>query len=98
MSIDLSLSPKGKKVDSGKLNHGNGYLKTYSLDGLLEGEGPMKNGAPHGYWKYYAASGKVIAEGNLANSKRMGAWKFFNSAGVFVEEEQYLFDEVVPGP
>ncbi len=89
------LSPKGKKLNAGNLKTGNGFIKTYNLDGLMEGEGNMLNGQPTGNWKYFYPQGNVQAEGEMTNGKRTKIWKFYHPNGKLAEESEYRLDRLV---
>jgi len=89
------LTPKGKKLNFGNLVSGSGQIKTYNLDGLLEGEGGMKNGLPSGNWKYFYPQGGIQAEGIMENGKRSKVWKFYHPNGKLAEESEYQFDRAL---
>lgn len=42
----------GRKVNN-RIVNGNGYLKLYNNNGLVENEGKVLNGLKEGIWKYY---------------------------------------------
>lgn len=52
----------------------NGYVKNYYDNGVLQGEGEMKNGLPTGLWRYYDPFGKLNLMGNYVMGKRDGRW------------------------
>lgn len=95
MDISNALDIKGKKLNIGSFKQGNGTLKTYGLDGNLEGSGTMKNGAQDGEWTYYWPSGKIQARGGMKNGKRHGKWTYFYMGGEKAEESEYFFDEPI---
>lgn len=93
MEITLCQDEKGKPLQAGNLKNGTGQLKTYDLEGNLEGEGQMVMGLQQGEWTYFWPSGKVQAKGKLVQGKRHGLWKFFFPNGTLAEESEYRFDQ-----
>lgn len=59
------------KESTGRMN---GYVKNYYDNGVLQGEGEMKDGLPTGIWKYYDPFGKLNLMGNYIAGKRDGRW------------------------
>ena len=93
MEVEKCLSTKGKKMPYGQLKEGTGRIKTYSLEGILEGEGGMEDGLPEGVWTYYYPGGEVQGKGTMHQGKREGLWQYFYPDGKLAEETQFRGDQ-----
>ena len=77
----------GKKLDSTRLKHlvfkpiSDGYKKIYYLNGVLSGQGEIKNGTEDGFWTYWYDNGKKAREGNFVQGKSEGTHKYWFPSG-----------------
>ena len=77
-----------------ELKNGNGKIKIYNFQGILEFEGECLNGKFNGIGKDYDEdSGDLRFEGEYLNNKRNGKGKEYNYEGKLVFEGEYLNDK-----
>ena len=59
----------------------NGYRVLFHPNGIMSGEGYLKNGEPDGWWKSYNDQGTLISEGNRKELLLDSLWIFYNDKG-----------------
>jgi len=78
-----------------ELKNGNGKVKEYYYDGVLEFEGEYLNGKRHGKGKEYYHNGDLEYEGEYLNGKRNGKGFEYKKDTTICFEVEYLNGEKI---
>lgn len=80
--IEEYLDSKGNKLDYGRLNKGEGYLREFRRDSdLLEEEGKVINGYKEGFWPRYDGSGKRVIDSTFYDKGKSEIMKEIEEVG-----------------
>jgi len=66
------LDKKGKKLDAGTVQKGEGIRFLYHDNGNLYASGKIEQGLPNGDWKYYYRNGRISMITTFVNGKKQG--------------------------
>ncbi len=69
--FDINLDPELK----------NGDFKLFYPDGILMGQGQIKDGRPNGEWIAYYSNGNKKGVGTALNGYKFGKWIYYNDDG-----------------
>ena len=58
--VEFVNDTNGESLDYGKVQNGNGYVKKYNNQGILEYSGKYSNGNKEGWWLFYRFNGDII--------------------------------------